>query len=45
LHEEKEVEAGLYEEEEDNAEMTPKRRRRSGELGRDWKCEIEGVQY
>lgn len=45
LHEEKEVEGGLYEdngEEEDDVERTPKRRRRGGEFGRDWKCEIEG---
>ena len=49
LHEEREVEAGLdadsVEEadgEGDEGETRPRKQRRGGEMGRDWKCEIEG---
>ena len=49
LHEEREVEAGLNADSVEEAdgeggegETRPKKRRRGGEMGRDWKCEIEG---
>jgi hypothetical protein len=46
LHEEREVEAGLEEDNSegvnDDDEERPKKRRRGGEIGRDWKCEVEG---
>jgi hypothetical protein len=48
LHEEREVEAGLDRDRcseadgEDEGEARPKKRRRGGEMGRDWKCEAEG---
>ena len=29
-------------EEADREQVRPKKRRRGGEMGRDWKCEIEG---
>ncbi|KAH9971433.1 hypothetical protein BGW80DRAFT_1322403 [Lactifluus volemus] len=39
LHEEKAIEDGNSDEEEDTL---PRKRRRGGEIGRDWKCEVEG---
>lgn len=49
LHEEREVEAGLeLDEDPDDGESAdggpaqPKKRRRGGEMGRDWKCEVDG---
>ena len=49
LHEEREVEAGLDADGDEEAdgegnqgETRPEKRRRGGEMGRDWKCEIEG---
>lgn len=44
LHEEREVEAGLDDDNEEDAdgEARPKKRRRGGEMGRDWKCGVEG---
>ncbi|KIY53380.1 hypothetical protein FISHEDRAFT_7965, partial [Fistulina hepatica ATCC 64428] len=40
LHEEREVEEALSDAEEDCE--PPRTRRRGGELGRDWKCDVEG---
>ena len=43
LHEEREVEARLeLDEDGEDADGRPKKRRRGGEMGRDWKCEVEG---
>ena len=42
LHEEREVEDGLDADVEDEAEDRPKKRRRGGDLGRDWKCSAQG---
>lgn len=47
LHEEREVEAGLEEDETDGeqgGEDRPRKRRRGGEMGRDWKCDIEDCE-
>jgi hypothetical protein len=49
LHDEREVEAGLNEVdgeevdgEGDEGDARPKKRRRGGGMGWDWKCEVEG---
>lgn len=52
LHEEREVEVGLEVDEVDETdaerggadEGRPRKRRRGGEMGRDWKCDIEGCE-
>ena len=44
LHEQRDLENELDEHEDASSEedRPPRKRRRGGELGRDWKCEVEG---
>ena len=42
LHEQRAIEEHEHTSSEEDGEVIPRKRRRGGEVGRDWKCEVEG---
>ncbi|KAL0577742.1 hypothetical protein V5O48_004236 [Marasmius crinis-equi] len=42
LHEQREVEAALNVSDVEDGDTRPRKKRRGGEIGRDWRCEVEG---